>query len=723
MKVYYNDKGLQLGNLLYLCLQVFKDRKSGNQSHILQGGWYRQAQIMFPNLTSYFGKANGQSITRISESYYQIHGIDYTSQDLDEFCKEILLPGIEEKISHIKKKDIVICIRRTDMYEPHQINNYGFDNVSYVNKALEKYDKNNSVRVVSDDIDWCKENLNISDYKEVEICQTDRVENFWQMLRVNKGLIAPNSTFAYWAGYVLRLLDGKVKVTVPDFNTYLIEEGKQIADTRGWDKISVETNLEKQKVGVFYVVTGNYKMFFEEFYNTARKYLFNKNKVTYYVYTDDLDYFEKYNKNNDIKLTLIEHKPFPYPTLYRYHFFKRNISDWGEQDLLLFFNANTVFRKNISAELLPRVEQQVKLLTLPVYNGKTYIELPFEKRKESVAYIPFDLSINYRYVQGGFIGAYTNLFKELVTFMIDLTEKDKTNNIIPTWHDESYLNKFAYTYPNNIDYLKQNIYLPEEYGVDSKIVLLDKKKLGGHDKLRFVPEVSIIIPVKGGATLLKSIESVSNQLYTDWECIIVDDGINKEILEDLKLVTDKDKRFKVVKSKGRGISEALNTGIKEAAGTYIARLDDDDQWYDFHLSSLLEVLESNPNLDIVGSKADTSWQSGIYTSIKAENPYYQLVHKNPFNHPGVIYKKSAVEKLDAIYKSECDGFEDYELWSRLLTPTNGLVLNMASLVYNYGLVNKDKWWFNYLIFRHKLCKRFSKEFNTKFYIEQVIYND
>lgn len=236
-------------------------------------------------------------------------------------------------------------------------------------------------------------------------------------------------------------------------------------------------------------------------------------------------------------------------------------------------------------------------------------------------------------------------------------------------------------------------------------------------------KVSIIIPVKGGKDLPKALQSVSNQNFTDWECIIVDDGIKEEIVAEVEKLSEKDSRFKKIKSQGKGISAALNTGINQAQGYYIARLDDDDQWYNFHLSSLVTILENNPNIDIVGSKVDTTWNPLNYTNIKAENPYHQLVKKNPFNHPAVVYKKSLVSNLDKIYDSECDGFEDYELWTRVLTPSNGLVLNMATIVYNVSLVDKEKWWFKYLLFRHNLCKRFSQEYNTKIYIEQVIYND
>lgn len=485
MKIYYNDTGVQLGNLLYICLQVFKDRKEGKESGVLRGGCFRQAITMFPLLGDYFQKALGGEVVLTPKSYYQISGQDYSSQDLDEFCQEVLIPGIEEKIEHIEKKDIVICIRRTDMYAHHQINDYGFDNLTYVNEALKNYDKTHSIRVVSDDIDWCKNNLNIAGYADVEYCETDRVNNFWQMLRANKHLIVPNLTFAYWAGYILRVLDKNVLVTVPDFNTYLIEDGRQIADTRGWEIIPVKTEMEKLEIGVLYVVTGEYKVFFEDFYETARRHLFRKNKVTYYLYTDEKEYFEKYKNREDIKITLVEHKPFPYPTLYRYHFFRKNQDIWKNEDVILFFNANTIFKEDISSKLLPSNTDKLKLMQYPGKRVKTYNVLSFEKREESRAYIPYVEGVVYTYVQGGFLSAYSNFFQEIVSYFIESTDADQMNGITPVWHDESYLNKFVYERKSETELLEYDIYSPEQYPVDSPIILLDKTQKGGYQFLRF----------------------------------------------------------------------------------------------------------------------------------------------------------------------------------------------------------------------------------------------
>lgn len=238
-----------------------------------------------------------------------------------------------------------------------------------------------------------------------------------------------------------------------------------------------------------------------------------------------------------------------------------------------------------------------------------------------------------------------------------------------------------------------------------------------------IPKVSIVIPVKGGKSLLNALDSVKNQEYHRWECLVIDDGIDQDVLEQLKQYSAEDNRFRLLQSTGKGISAALNTGILSAKGEYIARLDDDDRWYPYHLAMLVGILDKHENIDIIGSLVDIVWTPRRYLQLHVTNPYTMLVHKNPFNHPSVVYRKALVLKQETLYDTNCDGFEDYELWSRVLTPTNGLILQMPTIVYAVGNVNKEKWWFSYLVFRHNLCKRFSQEFNTKFYVEQVIYSD
>ena len=142
-----------------------------------------------------------------------------------------------------------------------------------------------------------------------------------------------------------------------------------------------------------------------------------------------------------------------------------------------------------------------------------------------------------------------------------------------------------------------------------------------------------------------------------------------------------------------------------ATAEYIARQDSDDEWMPWHLDFLLNELEQNDKLDIIGSKVDadrSKLQGGIkrnnFNNISGEELWFKLAYKNMFNHSTVIYKKSAVEEAGG-YDPECDGFEDWHLWARIVTKDNALVMN--TLTAYYGLPEEDD---KGMIFRSRLAK-------------------
>jgi len=94
------------------------------------------------------------------------------------------------------------------------------------------------------------------------------------------------------------------------------------------------------------------------------------------------------------------------------------------------------------------------------------------------------------------------------------------------------------------------------------------------------PTVSVIIPTYNRAHLVgRSIQSVINQTYQDFEIIVVDDGSTDNTEDIIKEFQKKDKRIKHIKhNKNKGGSAARNTGIRAARGEYIAFLDSDDEW-------------------------------------------------------------------------------------------------------------------------------------------------
>ena len=114
--------------------------------------------------------------------------------------------------------------------------------------------------------------------------------------------------------------------------------------------------------------------------------------------------------------------------------------------------------------------------------------------------------------------------------------------------------------------------------------------------------VSIILPTYNRGTIInKSILSVLEQSYINWELIVVDDG---SVDDTEKIINNfEDSRIKYFKTKSNnGVSKARNIGIKMAKYNYIAFQDSDDQWKKDKLQKQVDYLESHPEYGMVYSK-------------------------------------------------------------------------------------------------------------------------
>ncbi len=91
------------------------------------------------------------------------------------------------------------------------------------------------------------------------------------------------------------------------------------------------------------------------------------------------------------------------------------------------------------------------------------------------------------------------------------------------------------------------------------------------------PKISIIVPIyKVERYLRECLDSILAQTFSDWECILVDDGSPDECPRICDEYTTRDPRFRVIHQKNGGLSAARNSGLREARGKYIGFVDSDD---------------------------------------------------------------------------------------------------------------------------------------------------
>ena len=103
-----------------------------------------------------------------------------------------------------------------------------------------------------------------------------------------------------------------------------------------------------------------------------------------------------------------------------------------------------------------------------------------------------------------------------------------------------------------------------------------------------MPKVSIVIPVYNRAFVIqRTLDSIKNQIFTDWECILVDDHSNDNTKDIINKYIELDKRFVYcLNNRSKGAQGARNTGILKAKGDWILLFDSDDFMHVNYLSTL-----------------------------------------------------------------------------------------------------------------------------------------
>lgn len=129
------------------------------------------------------------------------------------------------------------------------------------------------------------------------------------------------------------------------------------------------------------------------------------------------------------------------------------------------------------------------------------------------------------------------------------------------------------------------------------------------------------------------------------------------------------KNIERLKTNG-GLGNALNIGIKHCKHELVARMDSDDISRSDRCEQQLKVFQKHPDVSICSGIVEefivsTSEIEARRVSPETQNEIVQFAKKrNPFNHPCVMYKKSAVEKSGG-YK-DFYLLEDYYLWIRMI---------------------------------------------------------
>lgn len=113
-------------------------------------------------------------------------------------------------------------------------------------------------------------------------------------------------------------------------------------------------------------------------------------------------------------------------------------------------------------------------------------------------------------------------------------------------------------------------------------------------------KISIIIPVYNAERFLRRcLDSVLNQSYSNWECIIVDDGSKDSSFAICDEYVKTDSRFKVIHKENGGVSEARNIGLSQLSGEWVTFVDSDDELTLDALKYFTEGMERYPKASVL----------------------------------------------------------------------------------------------------------------------------
>lgn len=186
------------------------------------------------------------------------------------------------------------------------------------------------------------------------------------------------------------------------------------------------------------------------------------------------------------------------------------------------------------------------------------------------------------------------------------------------------------------------------------------------------PLVSVVIPAYRAAPYIAgTIDSVLAQTLTGYEIIVVNDGCPDT--EDLEraLAPYLDRIIYVVQE-NRGQAGARNTGIRRATGTFIAFLDQDDQWEPEFLKFQTSVMQADPDLDVhycdatfFGDSPRSGRSVMEFTPSNGEATFHRLVRREcTVLNCAALSRRETVVRVGMFDESLRYG-EDIDLWLRI----------------------------------------------------------
>lgn len=194
------------------------------------------------------------------------------------------------------------------------------------------------------------------------------------------------------------------------------------------------------------------------------------------------------------------------------------------------------------------------------------------------------------------------------------------------------------------------------------------------DVMRNESGLSVVLPVYAGVDsghLRAALTSIVHQTAPPAELLVVEDGpllpCQIAVLEECAAMFPALRR--VALKMHQGVAVALQTGLKAASGTWVARMDADDIALPTRLEAQEQAMASG-RYDVVGAamlefRDDPEKVVGVRRMPEEHQAIAAYLRRgNPINHPTVVFNRQLA--LDVGGYRRLDQLEDYDLWARML---------------------------------------------------------
>lgn len=205
-----------------------------------------------------------------------------------------------------------------------------------------------------------------------------------------------------------------------------------------------------------------------------------------------------------------------------------------------------------------------------------------------------------------------------------------------------------------------------------------------------------------------AIQSVFNQTYTDWKLILISDGGTDGSLSIARSY-EKDPRVTIISDgENRKLPYRLNQIAQLSTTKYLARMDADDIMHPERIEKQLEILQKNPDIDVLGTNAYSIDDENNIQGVRMDmnNGNYKLKVCSSFIHPSIIGRTKWFKENP--YDEKAIRVEDYELWQRTKDKSVFIVWTEPLLYYREFGCNYYKKYLNSIKSKFYVAKKLSK---------------